>query len=76
MSRYRDNFLTISISDYGKGIDNVEKAMEDFYTTKENEERSGLGFTIMRSFMDSLNVVSERGAGTTVTMTKNLNAEF
>lgn len=67
-----DNLLTISVSDYGKGIDNVEKAMEDFFTTKESEERSGLGFTIMKSFMDSLKVVSEKGAGTTVTMTKKL----
>ena len=66
------NLLTISVSDYGKGIDNVEKAMEDFFTTKESEERSGLGFTIMKSFMDSLKVVSEKGAGTTVTMTKKL----
>ena len=67
-----DGLLTISVSDSGRGIDNVEKAMEDFFTTKESEERSGLGFTIMRSFMDSLTVVSEKGAGTTVTMTKNL----
>lgn len=67
-----DNLLTISVSDYGKGIDNVEKAMEDFFTTKKSEERSGLGFTIMKSFMDSLKVVSEKGAGTTVTMTKKL----
>ncbi len=67
-----DGLLTISVSDYGKGIDNIEKAMEDFFTTKESEERSGLGFTIMKSFMDSLKVVSEKGAGTTVTMTKRL----
>lgn len=68
-----DNLLTISISDYGKGIDNIEQALEDFYTSKDGEERSGLGFTIMKSFMDSLNVVSEHGAGTTVTMTKKLS---
>ncbi|MGN0767759.1 MAG: anti-sigma F factor [Christensenellales bacterium] len=67
-----DGLLTISVSDYGKGIENIEKAMEDFFTTKESEERSGLGFTIMKSFMDSLDVVSEKGAGTTVTMTKRL----
>ena len=68
-----DDLLTISISDYGKGIDNIEQALEDFYTSKDGEERSGLGFTIMKSFMDSLNVVSEHGAGTTVTMTKKLS---
>lgn len=67
-----DNLLTISISDYGRGIADVAKAQEDFYTTKSAEERSGLGFTIMKSFMDSLAVVSEVGAGTTVTMTKKI----
>lgn len=68
-----DQLLTITISDYGRGIIDVKKAQEDFYTTKSSEERSGLGFTIMRSFMDSLSVVSEVGAGTTVTMTKVLS---
>lgn len=67
-----DNILTISICDYGKGIDNINKALEDFYTTKEDDERSGLGFTIMKTFMDSLDVISEKGAGTTVIMTKKL----
>ena len=67
-----DNILTLTISDYGKGIVNVEQAMEDFFTTKDGEERSGLGFTIMKTFMDSLDVISEKGAGTTVIMTKKL----
>ena len=67
-----ENHLSITVCDYGRGIDNVEKALEDFYTTKENEERSGLGFTIMKTFMDTLYVQSEKGAGTTVTMTKKL----
>lgn len=67
-----DNVLTVSICDYGKGIDNIDKALEDFYTTKEDDERSGLGFTIMKTFMDSLSVTSEKGAGTTVIMTKKL----
>lgn len=67
-----DSILTLVISDYGRGIADVEKAQEDFFTTKESEERSGLGFTIMRTFMDSLAVKSEVGTGTTVTMTKKL----
>jgi len=66
--------LTIRIIDYGKGILDIEKALSDFYTTNEQDERSGLGFTIMKSFMDSLEVESVWGAGTTVTMTKNLDA--
>ena len=72
-----DCFLTVTISDYGKGIDNVDMAIQDFYTTRANNERSGLGFTIMKSFMDSLDVTSEHSAGTVVTMTKRLkNAEY
>ncbi|HHT83370.1 MAG: anti-sigma F factor [Christensenellales bacterium] len=67
-----DNTLKVKISDYGKGIVNIPQALEDFYTTREDEDRSGLGFTIMKSFMDSLEVESSLGCGTTVTMTKRL----
>jgi stage II sporulation protein AB (anti-sigma F factor) len=68
------DLLSIKIIDYGKGIINIDKALNDFYTTNEEDERSGLGFTIMKSFMDSLEVESVWGAGTTVTMTKRLDA--
>ena len=64
--------LYIKISDVGVGIANVAKAMEDFFTTDSEEERSGLGFTIMRTYMDTLRVESKIGAGTTVFMTKEL----
>ncbi len=68
-----DDLLKVTISDNGKGIPDVKEALTDFYTTsKESDERSGLGFTIMKSFMDSLDVQSELGGGTTVTMTKRL----
>ena len=66
--------LNVEIRDCGKGIEDVEKAMSDFYTTKGEEERSGLGFTIMRSFMDTLEVISVPGEGTTVRMSKKLTA--
>ncbi|MDD4316214.1 MAG: anti-sigma F factor [Clostridia bacterium] len=66
------NVLKVKISDYGKGIINIEEALTDFYTTREEEERSGLGFTIMKSFMDSLEVESTPGSGTTVVLTKRL----
>ncbi len=69
-----DGELTVEISDTGKGIPDVETAMQDFYTTLKGEERSGLGFTIMKSFMDSLEVFSSPGEGTTVKMKKNLCA--
>ena len=61
--------LEISVRDWGRGIDNVEKAMEPLYTTG-GEERSGMGFTIMGSFTDRLKVRSAPGRGTTVTMQK------
>ena len=64
--------LTVRVIDYGIGIVDVENAMKDFVTTKPDEERSGLGFTIMKSFMDDLSVESALGVGTTVTMKKSL----
>lgn len=68
----KDDVLTVRIIDYGRGIVDVDTVLQDFYTTKAEEERSGLGFTIMKTFMDSLEVESVLGAGTTVTMTKRL----
>ena len=70
---YRGGKLVIKIEDKGVGIENVEKAMEPLYTTGDEEERSGMGFTVMESFMDKLKVMSEKGKGTTVIMTKYLD---
>lgn len=67
-----DDVLTVKVVDYGRGIVDVDTVLQDFYTTKAEEERSGLGFTIMKTFMDSLEVESVLGAGTTVTMMKKL----
>ncbi len=67
--------LHIKITDYGCGIEDVEKALTPFYTTLEDEERSGMGFTIMQTFADSFSIVSERGKGTTVTLIKYIGAE-
>ncbi len=64
--------IYIKIRDRGCGIENVEKAMEPLFTTAPEEERSGLGFSIMQSFTDSLRVRSESGKGTTVIMRKKL----
>ena len=61
--------VEISVRDWGRGIEDVEKAMTPLYTSG-GEERSGMGFTIMASFMDSLRVRSKPGRGTTVTMRK------
>lgn len=64
--------LEISIRDWGRGIENVDQAMEPLYTTG-GEERSGMGFTIMESFTDRLQVKSTMGKGTTVTMRKRIS---
>jgi len=66
---YRDG-ITVSVTDYGVGIPNIERAMEPFFTTKPEDERSGMGFTVMQSFMDTLRVVNNKNGGTTVTMQK------
>ena len=65
------NRLHIEISDRGKGIADVEQAVQPFFTTLADEERSGMGFTIMQTFMSDFSVKSEAGAGTTVTMRKD-----
>lgn len=64
--------LNVKISDKGVGIENIEKARMPLYTTKPECDRSGMGFTVMESFMDSLHIISEIGEGTTVIMTKQL----
>ena len=70
---YDENrILTIKIIDEGIGIKNIDKAMQPLYTSKPQMERSGMGFSFMQAFMDSLVVESECGRGTMVTMTKNL----
>ena len=64
--------LHITVADKGCGIDDVEKAMTPFFTTMENDERSGMGFTIMQTFMNGFLVESEKGKGTKVSMTKKI----
>lgn len=64
------NSITIEISDTGKGIENIEEARKPLYTSKPNLERSGMGFTIMESFMDEIKIESIVGLGTKVTMKK------
>jgi len=68
-----DRRVIIIVSDSGIGIEDVELAREPLYTSMPGEERSGMGFTVMESFMDRLEVQSAPGEGTRVTMTKNLD---
>lgn len=70
VSKLKENEIIIEISDKGKGIENVDEAKEPLFTTKPNLERSGMGFTIMESFMDKLEIESIVGLGTKVTMSK------
>ena len=65
----------IKIKDGGCGIEDVQKAMEPLYTTLPGEERSGLGFSVMESFTDSVSVKSRPGAGTAVIMTKKIRGK-
>lgn len=64
--------VCIHVSDYGVGIDNVDEAMQPFFTTKPQMERAGMGFAFMEAFMDTLDVESSLGQGTSVKMTKHI----
>lgn len=66
------DIINISVTDFGKGIENIELAMTPAYTSKPELEHAGLGFTIMETFMDHIIVDSTLNSGTTVTMTKKL----
>ena len=70
---FEEGKISIKIRDSGCGIENVEQAMEPLFTTA-GEERAGLGFAVMESFMDKLTVRSKPGKGTTVSMEKRLKA--
>ena len=67
-----DGLLYIDVIDRGRGIADIEKARQPFYTTDTGEERSGMGFTVMESFMDRVEVKSTVGEGTTVRLIKRL----
>ena len=72
VGKLQANKIILEISDSGKGIENIDIAKEPLYTTKPNLERSGMGFTIMESFMDKVDVESILDIGTKVTMEKEI----
>ena len=74
--RISGNMFEVEIEDKGCGIADIALAMQPLYSASEDEERSGMGFTVMQSFMDTLQVESEFGSGTKVKMTKNIGAGF
>ena len=75
LAKLKENEIIIEISDKGKGIENIEIAKEPLYTTKPNLERSGMGFTIMESFMDKVEVETILGLGTKITMSKIIRSK-
>lgn len=68
--RIEDNVFVVEVCDKGKGIENIEEAMRPMFTTKPEQERSGMGFAFMEAFMDTVEVESEPGKGTKVKMKK------
>ena len=68
--------LTVVVEDHGVGIADVEEARQPFYTTRPQEERSGMGFAFMEAFMDEIEVVSRVGEGTRVTMIKYIERDI
>lgn len=68
-----EGLITVDVIDQGCGIADVSRAMEPFFTTLSSEERSGMGFTVMESFMDHVEVRSAVGKGTSVRLMKRLN---
>ena len=67
-----DGTLELSVADQGRGIADIPQAMQPFFTTQPEKERSGMGFSVMQTFMDEVEVESRLGEGTTVRMTKRL----
>lgn len=68
-----NNTIKIVVEDRGNGIEDIETAMQPLYTSKPELERSGMGFTVMESFMDDVAVSSIKGDGTKIVMTKKIN---
>lgn len=73
MDMPKEDTLVVKVVDFGRGIENIDKAREPLFTTGPAEELSGMGFTVMESFMDKMAVESEVGKGTTITLMKKLD---
>ena len=70
---YAGRTLYITVEDHGCGIEDIEQARQPLFTTKPDEERSGMGFTVMETFMDNLDVLSAPGEGTRIKLLKVLS---
>jgi stage II sporulation protein AB (anti-sigma F factor) len=74
VSKIMGRTVEIEIKDYGKGIENIDLARQPLYTSKPELERSGMGFTVMETFMDNVEVDSQPGMGTTIRLTKTFKS--
>lgn len=72
--KINDKTVTITVEDDGNGIEDLDMAMQPLYTSKPELERSGMGFTVMESFMDQVEVSSKKGEGTKVVMKKKIDS--
>ncbi len=70
---YKNRMIEISVKDIGKGIEDVDKARQPLYTTGNTDERSGMGFTVMETFMDDVQIYSTPNKGTTVVLKRSLS---
>lgn len=75
ITRIYDTYVEIEVIDHGKGIEDIELARQPLYTSKPELERSGMGFTVMETFMDQVEVISAPGQGTKVRMIKYIGNE-
>lgn len=68
----KDNTVYIEVIDNGCGIEDIDQAKQPLYTSKPEMDRSGMGFTVMETFMDNIEIISKKGEGTRIIMTKEL----
>ncbi|NLB80358.1 MAG: anti-sigma F factor [Clostridiaceae bacterium] len=73
--KIKEDIVEISVIDNGHGIEDIEKARQPLYTSHPELERSGMGFTVMETFMDSIDIASALGVGTTVLMKKKISVK-
>ena len=71
-----DNLLEISIQDYGVGIENVDEALKSSFTTRPDQERAGMGFSIMQTLSDKFEIRSQKDIGTRVLISKNFKKHY
>ena len=75
-AKINDNSLEVTVQDYGIGIDDINQAMKFNFTTKPDQERAGMGCSIMQTLSDKFNIRSQKDIGTTITITKNFKRHY